>query len=251
MLINWFTLFAQIVNFLILIFLLKRFLYAPIMKAMNEREKMIAEAKEQAEKAEDEARQLSDSLAKEKQALTDAKEDMLAKAKEEVREWQEKALEKARDELAGSRKAWMDGLARDKQAFIARLKQHIAHQVVQIGEKVLRDLASENLEKQVIAVFLDNLAGDDDRPKFKSVTTKVNIQSGFELNDELSRHLQMQLSKWFPQAPSFEFKVAAELGIGIRVMANHMKVEWNLGKYLEGLEREILSELSGQHTEAA
>ena len=40
--INWFTVAAQVLNFLVLVWLLKRFLYKPILKAIDDREKMIA-----------------------------------------------------------------------------------------------------------------------------------------------------------------------------------------------------------------
>jgi F-type H+-transporting ATPase subunit b len=40
--IDWFTVFAQIVNFIILIFLLKRFLYGPIIAAIDKREENIS-----------------------------------------------------------------------------------------------------------------------------------------------------------------------------------------------------------------
>ena len=42
MLIDWFTVIAQVVNFLILVWLLKRFLYRPILDAIDAREKRIA-----------------------------------------------------------------------------------------------------------------------------------------------------------------------------------------------------------------
>ena len=40
--INWFTVIAQIVNFLILVWLLKRFLYKPVLKAIDDREQKVA-----------------------------------------------------------------------------------------------------------------------------------------------------------------------------------------------------------------
>ncbi len=49
MLINWFTVGAQAINFLILVWLLKRFLYKPILHAIDEREKGIASQLAQAE----------------------------------------------------------------------------------------------------------------------------------------------------------------------------------------------------------
>ena len=42
MLIDWFTIIAQALNFLILAWLLKRFLYRPVLNALDEREKLIA-----------------------------------------------------------------------------------------------------------------------------------------------------------------------------------------------------------------
>ena len=41
--INWFTVIAQVINFLILVWLLKKFLYKPILNAIDEREKKIAD----------------------------------------------------------------------------------------------------------------------------------------------------------------------------------------------------------------
>lgn len=42
MLIDWFTVIAQVVNFLILVWLLKRFLYQPILNAIDAREQRVA-----------------------------------------------------------------------------------------------------------------------------------------------------------------------------------------------------------------
>ena len=39
--VDWITVSAQIVNFLILVWLLKRFLYRPVLNAMNRREQRI------------------------------------------------------------------------------------------------------------------------------------------------------------------------------------------------------------------
>jgi F-type H+-transporting ATPase subunit b len=55
MLIDWFTVIAQIINFLILVYLLKRFLYKPILNAIDEREKRIASQLEDAAKQKAEA----------------------------------------------------------------------------------------------------------------------------------------------------------------------------------------------------
>jgi F-type H+-transporting ATPase subunit b len=75
-LIDWFTVIAQIVNFLILVWLLKRFLYQPILRALDAREKRIAaelaaadEKKREAEKERDEFRQKNDEFEQQRSVL--------------------------------------------------------------------------------------------------------------------------------------------------------------------------------------
>ena len=57
MLIDWFTVLAQIINFLVLVYLLKRFLYGRIIRAMDERERKIALRLEEAQGRKEEAEQ--------------------------------------------------------------------------------------------------------------------------------------------------------------------------------------------------
>ncbi len=85
MLIDWFTVGAQAVNFLILVWLLKRFLYKPVLAAVDAREKKIAaqiadaaalDAKAQAERAD---------LHQRSEALNREREGLLRKATEEAK----------------------------------------------------------------------------------------------------------------------------------------------------------------------
>src|SRR5665647_1757282 len=73
--INWFTVIAQIINFLILVWLLKRFLYKPILKAIDEREEKIAAQIKDAE--------AKDVTAKKEQAEFQKKNETFDKEKKE------------------------------------------------------------------------------------------------------------------------------------------------------------------------
>ena len=117
MLIDWFTVLAQIINFLILIYLLKRFLYGPIIRAMEEREKKMAAAQDRAKNAKKEAERMSSELEREKQALISSKEKLLAEAKAEVDSWRETKLKASKEEIEALRKSWMDRLNDDRKTF--------------------------------------------------------------------------------------------------------------------------------------
>ena len=250
MLINWFTVFAQIINFLILIFLLKRFLYGPIMRAMEAREKKIAEAFERAKKSEEEAKRKALELSKEKKELLDAKESFLSQAKAEVREWREKTLAQARQEIDTLRQAWLDRLSHEKEAFLYRLKEQTVNQIMRIGRKVMGELANEELEHQIMAVFLKKIE-EQTQPEFESFTGTVIVRSGIPLDEDIRKTALQILTPRFPDAESLIFQETENLGLGIILHAGDIKVEWNLSNYLQELEKEILADLSGSYRHVA
>jgi len=242
-LIDWFTVLAQIINFLILIYLLKRFLYGPITRAMEAREKRIAAAMDRARDAEEAAKQRSLELARERQAILSSKDRLLAEAKAEVDTWREQTLQAAREEVERLRQSWVDRLDSDRQAFLNTLKRKIAEQVMRLGDKVLKDLANQDLEHQVALVFLEKVGTKKDEFRQEDMTRPVVVQSGLALNDQQVRGIREQLEQWFPTASTIRFEVAADLGIGIQVVAGDRKVAWNLAEYLEDLEKDIMSDL--------
>ena len=80
MLINWFTVAAQIVNFLILAALLKRFLYGPIVSAMAAREERIASEMAVAAQKRQEAEQEEAAMSQKMQEIQAQRREMLAQA---------------------------------------------------------------------------------------------------------------------------------------------------------------------------
>ena len=158
MLVDGFTVLAQVLNFVILLILLKRFLYGPILRAMAERKERIAAAMDQAKAAEKEARKRSKELARERQALIDAKTRLLAEAREDARGWRQNAIEEMKREVDGLRRSWEDRLRQDREVFLNHLKVQVAGQVMRISGKVLSDLADERLENRLVEVLADRLS---------------------------------------------------------------------------------------------
>ena len=78
MLIDWFTTVAQIINFLILIALLRYFLYRPIVSAMEKREKAVADRWHEAEQQRDQARAEAELQRKKNQELEEQPEQLIA-----------------------------------------------------------------------------------------------------------------------------------------------------------------------------
>lgn len=241
--IDWFTVAAQIINFLILIYLLKRFLYGPILRAMDERERRMKEAMVRAEQAREEARRQATALEKERQALLDARQRLQAEAAAEVDAWREKAMASATEEMKALRRSWENRLRHDQEEFVRVLKKRIAEQVMLIGDKVLKDLADQELDRQVIRVFLEKVRTSGIEFRKNGPGKPVLVRSGLPLTESQVMVLRDQFHQWFPEAREIRFESAPELGLGIQVVAGNQQVGWNLAAYLEDLEKEIMMDL--------
>ena len=147
----------QVVIFVGLIFLLKKFAWKPILDAVNEREQGIKNALESAESARNEmqnlqadnqrilqeARQERDAMLKDAREM---KEKMVADAKSEAQEQGQKMIDQAKAAIES-----------EKNAAMADLKAQVANLSLSIAEKVLKDELS-NKESQTKLV--EKMLGD-------------------------------------------------------------------------------------------
>lgn len=147
----------QVVIFVGLIFLLKKFAWKPILDAVNEREQGIKNALESAENARNEMQNLqadNQRILQEARAERDAmlkearemKEKMVADAKTEAQEQGQKMIDQAKAAIES-----------EKNAAMADLKSQVATLSLSIAEKILKDELS-NKESQTKLV--DQLLGD-------------------------------------------------------------------------------------------
>src|SRR5450432_1233116 len=107
MLIDWFTVIAQVVNFLILVWLLKRFLYGPILDAIDAREKRIATELADADAKKAEAQKERDEFQHKNEEFDRQRIALFSKATEEARAERQRLLNDARtaaDVLSAKRK---------------------------------------------------------------------------------------------------------------------------------------------------
>lgn len=149
--------FWQIILFVLLLILLRRFAWKPILKAVNDREEGIKNALAAAEEAKkemqnvtaDSEKLLQEARAERESMLKEArqiKEKMIADAKEQAQVEGDKMIRAAQQSIEG-----------EKTAAIADIKKQVATLSVEIAEKVLRDELS-NKDKQLKLV--DSLVDD-------------------------------------------------------------------------------------------
>lgn len=245
MLIDWFTVGAQVVNFLILVWLLKRFLYKPILNAIDEREARIARELADADAAKAQARQERDEFEHKNQLFEQQRRTLMERATEEARAERKRLLDEARkdaDTLSAQRQ---ETLRLDAHNLNLAIRRRAQQEVFAIAHNALSDLAGERLETQMVEVFIRRLQKMDDEVKtvmgdaLKTSSAPAQICSAFELPDGLRAALQDALNESFSAEIRLQFQVEPGQISGIELIANGRKLSWSISDYLSSLEKGV------------
>jgi len=246
--VDWITTIAQIINFLVLVYLLKRFLYRPIVAAMESREAHIAQRLADAQQQSATAQQQSSDYDEKVQTLERQREQLIEDAKHEAEAQRAQLLDELRAEVATIRTRWHDEVKREQQAFLAQARQMVGEQVCLVARQVLGDLANEELEDQMFAVFIKKLAHISSEEKAKladSAAEKgLTLQSGFPLSAAMQEKINAAVHQQIAPELALHFEHLPALICGINLKGPGFKLEWNLESYLTDIDEQLSSRLA-------
>ena len=251
MLIDWFTVGAQALNFIILLWLMKRFLYKPILNAIDAREKRIATELADADAKKAEAQKEHDEYQHKHEEFEQNRSALLLQATDEVRVERQRLLKEARraaDDLHSKRQeTQMNDLRNLEQAIRLRAQK----EVFAIARKALAELATVSLEERLSDVFIRRLREMDDRAKaglveaLRTASAPACVRSAFELPAEQRAAIQRALNEVFAADIRISFESTPDLVSGIEFTANGQKLAWSIADYIAALEtgvRELMME---------
>jgi F-type H+-transporting ATPase subunit b len=239
MLMNWFTIAAQIVNFLLLVWLLKRFLYGRIIAAIDNRENKIAAAwSETAEKEKSAAEQLG--LYQAKLADFEKQRDgLFAQARLDAEKQRAEMIEKAREHARSLESTWQDDLEHQRSAFILDLRNRAAAEILAIARRTVADLACLDVQQCAVQTFLEKLRLLDRDACKRLGSTDLVVRSAFELPEQMRAEIQQAIEERIEAPVCLRFESAPEMGLGVEVRGNGTRIGWNSEAYLEALERDL------------
>src|SRR5580698_7315348 len=157
MLIDWFTIGAQALNFLILVWLMKRFLYKPILNAIDAREKRIAAELANAEMKKAEAQKERDELQRKNEKFDHERAVLLGKATDEAKAEKQRLLDEARKESDALHIKRQEALQNEQRTLNQEIIRWTQKEVFAIARKTLVDLAATSLEERMSEMFIQRL----------------------------------------------------------------------------------------------
>ncbi len=242
MLIDWFTVGAQALNFIILVWLLKRFLYQPILNAVDAREKKVAAELADADSKKAEAKRERDEFQRKNDEFEQHRTALFAKATEEARAEGQRLRDEARKAAELETAKRQEGLRNEANNLNRALSQRTQKEVFAIARKALTDLAAASLEERMSDVFCRRLRLLDVKTKenlgsaLKAGSAPAILRSAFDLAPAQRAALQQALNETFSAEVRVRFETAPDLVAGIELTTNGHKVAWSIADYLASLE---------------
>lgn len=250
MLVDPFTVIAQIVNFALLVWLLRRFLYGPVTRAMQAREARVREEVEAARRlhaeAEAEGKRYRALLAD----LEKTREARLMEVRAEAEALRQEQVRELRAEMKELRARWQRALEQEQEAFLQGLRTRVGQELLAVMRRALKEMADEALEDRLVHRFVDRLRGlkAEDRERLAAAIREdeiVQLRTAFPLSDAHRAALHDALAETLGVEAALRFETNADLIAGVELQAGGVKVAWTIDDYLHSLEdavREVFPE---------
>ena len=250
MLIDWFTVGAQAVNFLILMWLLKRFLYKPVLKAIDDREARIADTVKKAEDQKNAAELEHATFQKKNEDFDLERVHLLTQAQDEAKAAGRRFLDKERQIADASRDKWRSALADEQRRFGDEVVRRVQEEVFAVLRQAFTDLADTTLETRMVDVFDNRLRQAKGSLNGMLDATPQTpraflVKSAFELSEAQRETLRRTFAETFGTDVDARFQTEANLIGGVELIVDGRKIAWTINDYLGKLETNISDLLNG------
>lgn len=246
MLIDWFTIVAQLINFAILVVALKFLLYDRLSEAVAQRGRSIAEKERLAEERSQEAAEKTEELDREHRELDAQRDEILDEASREARDKRRQLLEEVKEEVAIQEKEWRESVRARQDRLLTDLQRLTGEKAVAISRRLLQDLTKASMEPALVEGLVERIAALPSEARqaiAEGLTTndrRILVQSAFELSDE-SRQIISEIVDELVGDPeeAIVWELEPALIAGVVLQIGSQTVGWTMSGYLDDLEREF------------
>jgi F-type H+-transporting ATPase subunit b len=247
-LIDWFTVGAQVLNFLVLVWLMKRVLYKPILGAIDARDAGVARELADATAKEAAADQAGAEFKRQQAEFESARAALLERAAAEAAAERVRLLEEASAAAGQLKQRSSDMQQLEHQQFAQALGRRAQGEVLLLARRVLKDLAGADVERQMVMAFCEKLhmLQEADRRSLalglEPSPEPLRIQSAFALAPELKQTLHAAIQTALGKTVGLRFDIAPEILCGIELSVPGYRLSWSIEDYLADLERRLAAD---------
>lgn len=234
--IDWFEIVFIVINFFILLFILQKIFYKPVLKVMAERQTRIDENLASAKRKEDEAENLIKSYVDKLNSLEKTKETLLREARAEAMEKKRKWLEVYQAEAHEKRQHYLNEVEEERETFATALQEQMVSGALSVASKLLEETKNEDWDQRLFFALIEKLKIYNFPKPLKELTrgeSKLLLLSAEPLNEKKKKLLQDALlqSPFLPDSLTYREDSSLILGYELQMpshtiyasIKNHLK----------------------------
>lgn len=244
--INWFEIVAQIINFVVLLLILQKLFYKPIIKAMEERQARIKEDLDKADIRMQEADSLIATYENKLAEIEENEKGMLEQAKKEALLTKETLLKGYRNQADEKRMAYLNEMEKEKEGLSAELKKSLGTNAVKIASNILTMINNEDIRERLFDSFIGkihSLSPEYLQEVVSSAEEDLILISSEAIPEEKRRILENALKEKIGSYRTITYKVDESLVFGYELKFETFTLAMNIKKYLEESEKNIMEKL--------
>lgn len=233
--VDWVTVIAQVGNFLVLVWLLKRFLYKPILNGIDAREAEIATRMGEAAVAREKAAAAEAAFLEQKQKLLAEDSVHARQIREQAEQQRDAMLAAARKQLEQEKQDWQAHLEAERARFIRELHMASADALYQLVRRALHDLADADMEERMaltVMARLEPLSGELAAGDVNAGQATATTHS--PLPQAVQETMRTSLERLVPGL-TLSFATDAGQSPGLILRIGSVQVAWTVDSYTDDL----------------
>ncbi len=247
--INWSTLLFQIMNFAVMVFILAKFFFKPVVRALDDRAKRVTSALDEAARREREAEALHSEY---EQKLVEANElvmGMKQQAQEELEQTKQKFIAEAQQEIQQMRNKAQSEIQDARKQAIHQHRLELGRLVTTLSARLIREAGGATLQQAAVQEFvarLETLPADEYRRRFASTDTDivhVQLVSANELDQDTLEQVQARIQTLIDRPVEIRCQVNPALIAGVTLRFGDTMIDGSIGGQLDGLRTQYVHEL--------
>lgn len=237
---NLLTYIFEVVNFFVLLWILKKLLYNPVISVLRRRKEYIEERIKKAEEAEKRAKELEEKYRKLMSELEKVKKEKLSEVMKEVEEEKERLYRRMKEELDAERKKFLESLEAEREEFLKEIEEEVIRSSLSFASRVLSRFADRSLHKKLFELALEvveNFGGDESVERELRSYPKVRIESAYPLGEEEVNIIREKVKDLFGVEPEVKVSVNEKLMAGVRISLASRVIDSSLEGQLSAYEK--------------
>lgn len=226
-----YTIIAQLINFSVLLFILNKFLYKPILKTMDKRREDIKNKIEETQNKLEESDKLKEEYFNKLQEVEKENITLRKQALEDIKKFKDSELQKVKEDISLKKDKFNDYLNLEQKSLIENFNENLSDLFVEYSNNILQVLANSTLQGEIVNNFMQKINDLTDE-KVESVN-KLNVEdmyisSNDELTDKQKDFIKDSLVKKGFKFKDIQYTVDKKLILGIELKAKSYVLSWNV-----------------------